>query len=111
MTISGEKKKPVAPPRVAAMVEDIIGCKWSLTVLAQIRSGVRRPGELERAIAGLSKKVMNERLRKLQRYGIVDKRVYAEVPPRAEYRLTSFGTKFIRLLDGIERLQRSLHDR
>ena len=90
------------------MVEDMVGCKWSLAVLGRIRAGVRRPGELERAIEGLSKKVMNERLRKLQRYGIVDKLVYAEVPPRVEYRLTAFGKKFARLLDGIDKLQNTL---
>jgi DNA-binding HxlR family transcriptional regulator len=90
------------------MVEDLIGCKWSLAVLGQIRHGVRRPGEIERAIEGLSKKVMNERLRKLQRFGIVEKFAYAELPPRVEYRLSAFGRRFVRLLDGIERLQRSL---
>lgn len=95
-------------PRVAPMVEDMIGCKWSLAVLAQIRHGVQRPGEIERSIDGLSKKVMNERLRKLQRFGIVDKRVFAEVPPRVEYRLTPFGKRFSKVLDGIEKLQRAL---
>jgi DNA-binding HxlR family transcriptional regulator len=90
------------------MVEDIVGCKWSLAVLGQIRSGVHRPGAMEHAIDGLSKKVLNERLRKLTRFGIVAKRTYPEVPPRVEYRLTRFGQRFAALLDGIERLQREL---
>jgi DNA-binding HxlR family transcriptional regulator len=95
-------------PSVARMVEDMVGCKWSLAVLAQIRAGVKRPGEIERAIPGLSQKVMNERLRKLQRFGIVERRVFAEVPPHVEYRLTRFGGRFSKLLDGIERLQQAL---
>jgi DNA-binding HxlR family transcriptional regulator len=103
-------KKLSTQPQVTRMVEDMVGCKWSLAVLGRIRAGVQRPGEIERAIDGISKKVMNERLRKLQRYGIVDKRIYAEVPPRVEYRLTGFGTRFARILDGIERLQRALDD-
>ncbi len=90
------------------MVEDLVGCKWSLAVLGQIRHGVRRPGEIERAIDGLSQKVMNERLRKLQQFGIVEKFAFAEVPPRVEYRLSAFGRRFVRLLDSIERLQHSL---
>lgn len=102
------QKKVESSPSVARMVEDMVGCKWSLAVLGQIRAGVRRPGEIERAIDGLSKKVMNERLRKLQRYKIVERRVFAEVPPRVEYRLTRFGARFANLLDGIEQLQRSL---
>ena len=98
---------PDTPP-VARMVEDIVGCKWSLAVIGAVRSGVCRPGALEHNIDGLSKKVLNERLAKLVRYGILDKRSYAEMPPRVEYRITPFGEKFCGLLDGIEALQREL---
>lgn len=87
------------------MMEDIVGCKWSLVVLGLIRKGVSRPGAMEHAIDGLSKKVLNERLRKLVRFGIVGKAIFAEVPPRVEYTLTEFGRRFSTLLDGIEALQ------
>lgn len=90
------------------MVEDIVGCKWSLTVLALVRQGTHRPGAMEHAVEGLSAKVLNERLRKLVRYGIMDKRVFAEVPPHVEYRLTEFGSKFAGLLDQVESLDREL---
>jgi DNA-binding HxlR family transcriptional regulator len=98
-----------AAPPVARMVEDIVGCKWSLAVIGAVRRGVCRPGALEHSIDGLSKKVLNERLAKLVRYGILDKHSYAEMPPRVEYRITPFGEKFCGLLDGIEALQRDLH--
>lgn len=106
--MSGNAKKISAAPSVARMVEDIVGCKWSLAVIGSIRDGTRRPGEIERAHPGLSTKVLNERLRKLMRYGIVDKRSYPEIPPRVEYRLTRFGNRFAKLLDGIDELQRGL---
>jgi len=93
------------------MVEDIVGCKWSLIVLDLVRRGVRRPGAMEHAIDGLTAKVLNERLRKLQRYGILNKRSYPEVPPRVEYSLTSFGRKFSVILDQIARLDSELHSR
>ena len=89
-------------------MEDIIGCKWSLTVLALVRRGVNRPGALEHAVPGLSAKVLNERLRKLTRYGILDKTSYAEIPPRVEYSLTDFGRRFAGILDQIEALEREL---
>ena len=73
---------------VHQMVESIIGCKWSLTVLSLVRKGVCRPGEMEHAIDGLSGKVLNERLTKLVRFGILDKTSFAEVPPRVEYPIT-----------------------
>lgn len=100
-------------PNVARMVEDIVGCKWSLAVLGAVRGGVHRPGAMEHAIEGLSKKVLNERLNKLVRFGILEKQAYAELPPRVEYRFTPFGDKFLGVLDGIEALQRELdrHDR
>ncbi len=103
---------PFAPPEattsVSRMVEDIVGCKWSLAVLGAVRSGVVRPGAIEHAIAGLSKKVLAERLAKLVRFGILAKTSYAELPPRVEYALTSFGRKFCALLDGIDDLQRDI---
>jgi len=90
------------------MIESIIGCKWSLTVLSLVRKGVCRPGEMEHAINGLSGKVLNERLSKLVRYGILDKASFAEVPPRVEYRISPFGNQFIRLIDEVDQLQQSL---
>lgn len=93
------------PPRAARMIEDIVGCKWSLCVLDLMARGVRRPGAMQKCIAGMSTKVLNERLRKLQRFGIIERRVYAEVPPRVEYRLTEFGTRFTAVLEAIRKLE------
>jgi len=90
------------------MVEDIVGCKWSLCVLELAGRGVHRPGEMARSYRGLSPKVLNERLRKLVRFGILERQVFAEVPPRVEYRLTPFGRRFGRLLDDIRALESEL---
>jgi DNA-binding HxlR family transcriptional regulator len=70
------------------MVEDIVGCKW------------------QQSVRGLTTKVLNERLRKLVRFGILDRQSFAEVPPRVEYRLTPFGEKFSGVLDAIRELER-----
>ena len=90
---------------VGGMVESIVGCKWSLAVLDAIVAGVRRPGEMRRACDGISAKVLNERLRKLTRFGIVDRVVFPEVPPRVEYRLTRFGKQFVPLVQEVRNLQ------
>jgi DNA-binding HxlR family transcriptional regulator len=109
MARKAEKNLPGrARPSVAGMVEDIVGCKWSMTVLALVESGVHRPGAMERAVDGLSAKVLNERLRKLTRFGILDKLVFPEVPPRVEYRLTDFGREFSILIGEVRRLQSRL---
>lgn len=95
-------------PRAARMVEDLVGCKWSLCVLGLVASGVARPGAMQRSIAGLSTKVLNERLRKLLRFGLIEREVFAEVPPRVEYRLTARGRKFDRLLAQVAELEQEL---
>ena len=52
--------------------------------------------------------MLNERLSKLVRYGIVRRESYPEIPPRVEYRLSEFGSQFIDILDRIEALQMKL---
>jgi DNA-binding HxlR family transcriptional regulator len=95
----------IAHPTVGQMMESVVGCKWSLTVIDLIRRDVNRPGKMEHAIEGLSAKVLNERLRKLQHFGVIEKRVFAETPPRVEYYLTEFGGRFVAILDSIRVLQ------
>jgi len=93
---------------VSRMVEEIIRCKWSLAILDLIRSGTTRPGAIRRSLNGLSTKVMNERLTKMVRFGILTKRTFPEVPPRVEYGLTAFGRRFLGILDQIAALQAEL---
>ncbi len=90
------------------MIEDIIGCKWSLTVLDLVSRGVARPGAMQKRVAGLTNKVLNERLKKLARFKIVERRVFAEVPPHVEYVLTPFGQRFSAVLREIAKLDASM---
>ena len=83
-------------------LEDVVGCKWSVSVLQAVDAGISRPGALERHIQGISTKVLSERLRKLTSYGLLDKRVYAEVPPRTEYSLTQNGLKLVDIVGQIK---------
>lgn len=92
-------------PSVTEIFEQCVGCKWTLHVLSQIRQGVNRPGQLERTADGLTTKVLNERLVKLVRFGILEKTSYPEVPPRVEYNLSEFGRRLVQILDKVERLQ------
>lgn len=89
-------------------LEDIVGCKWSVSVLMAVQEGINRPGALERHIAGISTKVLSERLRKLTSYGLLDKTVYPEVPPRSEYGLTPAGGKLVRIIGQIQALDEEL---
>lgn len=94
---------------VSSMVESIVGCKWSVRLLQLCAEGHTRPGAFLRACPGLSAKVMNERWRKMLRFGIVRRTVIGEKPPlEVEYRLTPFGRRFLGILEEVRRLQDAL---
>jgi DNA-binding HxlR family transcriptional regulator len=94
---------------VASMVESIVGCKWSVGLLRLLADGCSRPSAILRASSGLSAKVMNERLRKMLRFGIVSRTVFGEKPPvEVEYVLTPFGRRFMSIIDEVGRLQEAV---
>jgi len=92
-------------PTVAYIVEHTLGCKWMLEVLRLIRTEINRPGAMTRSLDGLTTKVLNERLSDLLNFGIVEKIIYPEIPPRVEYILTEFGHRFVGILDTIDELE------
>jgi DNA-binding HxlR family transcriptional regulator len=95
--------------RVDMLLEDVIGCRWTISVLRAVARGVNRPGALERHIEGISPKVLSDRLRHFTRARIFERVQFPEIPPRVEYRLTDFGKKFLKLLKEAEKLQAELN--
>ena len=95
---------------VASMVESIVGCKWSVRILQLCAEGHKRPSMVLRACPGLSAKVMNERWRKMIRFGIMQRTVLGVKPPvEVEYQLTPFGRRFLKILDEVRQLQESVN--
>src|SRR5258706_4127164 len=115
MTASDKKFLAIMPKlisgRVDMLLEDVLGCRWTISVLRAVSKGVRRPGALERHIEGISAKVLSDRLKQFTRAGIFERVVFPEIPPRVEYRLSDFGKKFLRLLKEAEKLQAELNDK
>ena len=83
------------------LVLDRIADKWTVLIIGRLASKKRRFGELRREIANISPKVLTQKLRELERDGIITRRVYASVPPKVEYSLTPLGSTLIGLLDAI----------
>lgn len=94
---------------VASLVESIVGCKWSVRLLQLSAEGHCRPSAFLRACPGLSAKVMNERLHKMVRFGILERMVFGEKPPvEVEYHLTLFGLRFMKVIEEVRQLQEAL---
>jgi DNA-binding HxlR family transcriptional regulator len=70
---------------------EVLHGKWKVHLLCSMARGVHRHGTLLGCLPGVSKKVMTDTLRALERDGIVNRRAYAEVPVRVEYSLTTLG--------------------
>jgi DNA-binding HxlR family transcriptional regulator len=73
------------------LTADIIGGKWKPLILFYLEGRTLRFGELQKLIPGLTKKMLTQHLRELERDGIIHRRVYAQVPPKVEYSLTKHG--------------------
>jgi DNA-binding HxlR family transcriptional regulator len=87
---------------VAATAE-IIGAKWTALLVHDLSEGPRRFSELEHSCAGISPRTLSERLRALEDEGVVERRSYAESPPRVEYELTEKGAALLPIITEMRR--------
>lgn len=81
---------------------EVIAGKWPLLVISALASGAMRNSDLHRKIEGVSPKMLTQTLRSLEAHGLVERRDYAEVPPRVDYRLTPLGESLRHSLAGID---------
>jgi len=73
------------------LTTDVIGGKWKPLILFYLEHGSKRFGELRKLIPGMTKKMLTQHLRDLERDEIIRRKVYAVVPPKVEYSLTKHG--------------------
>ena len=79
----------------------LIGDKWKVLILRDLMPGTKRFGELKKSIGSVSQKVLTAQLRDMEKSGLIDRKVYAEVPPRVEDSLTELGQSLKPILDAM----------
>ncbi|HCO22189.1 MAG: transcriptional regulator [Gimesia sp.] len=91
---------------VTEVFEKCLGCRYMVVLLRRIEQGIQRPGQLEKAVDGMTAKVLSERLKRLVEYGVVTKTSYPEIPPRVEYTLSTFGQRLLEIIDEVDILHK-----
>ena len=104
---------PACPVETPAQ---LIGSKWRLLIMRDLLDGTKRFGELKRSLGSISQKVLTSNLREMEERGLVERRVYPEVPPRVEYSLTEAGASLRPVIDamrtwGVDYQQRAAQTR
>ena len=92
------KELPACPVETTLL---LIGDKWKVLILRDLMPGTKRFGELKKSIGSVSQKVLTAQLRDMEESGLLTRTVYAEVPPRVEYRLTDLGRSLEPILDAM----------
>lgn len=93
-----KRELPLCPIETTLL---LIGDKWKVLILRDLTKGTMRFGELKKSISSISQKVLTQQLRSMEEDGLVDRKVYAEIPPRVEYSLTETGRSLKPILDSL----------
>lgn len=84
-----------------ALTMNMIGGKWKILILWNLKSGPVRFGDLKYGVDGISDKMLAQSLRELQADGLIKRKSYPQIPPRVEYNLTGSGWSLMRIVDSI----------
>ena len=85
-----------------ATTQRVLQGKWAIIILYHLSTGTKRFNELERLMPTTTRTVLTRQLRQLEKDKLIDRKVFAEVPPHVEYSLSKLGTQFQKVLDEIE---------
>ena len=96
--MDAEKKLPECPVEITLQ---LIGDKWKVLIIRDLLEGTKRFNELMRSVEGITQKVLTSHLRAMEAAGLVNRKVYPEVPPKVEYSLTETGLSLKPVLDAM----------
>ena len=86
---------------ITEIIFDVIGDRWKVRIVESLLHGTQRFGELKKSVGDITQKVLTSNLRKLEERGVLIRKVYAQIPPKVEYRLTALGKKLKPIIDSM----------
>ena len=99
-TMNSEKPKSNCP---VERVIEVLGGKWKIVILFHLMDGTKRFNELRRLMPDVTQRMLTRQLRELEEYDIVNRKVYAQVPPKVEYSLTDLGRSLDSILNDLHK--------
>lgn len=81
---------------------EVIGGKWKSCIIKNLKDGAKRPSELHRLFSEASPRVINQQLKELEMHGMIEKKIFAELPPHTEYSITEDGRTLIPIIELLE---------
>lgn len=80
---------------------EVIGGKWKVVILCHLIKDKKRTCELKRLMPGITQKMLTQQLRELEEDGVIQRKIYNQVPPKVEYSLTDYGRTLDSILDSL----------
>ena len=95
------KTSKSAFPCPAEFTLKLIGGRWKIPIIFHLLEGAKRFSDLGLALSGVSHKMLTQQLREMERDGLIERKVYAQVPPKVEYTLTKSGRSLKPVVDSM----------
>lgn len=96
-----ERKIPLPFDCGLYLTREVLNGKWKASLIYAICEQIKRPSELQKAMPGATKRVLNLQLKQLEEHGIIAKTIYPQLPPKVEYFLTPLGESLMPLIDAM----------
>ena len=97
-----KKKIPLDIDCGVKIAMEVIGGKWKTYILYELDKGIRRPSELHRLFPGATPRVINQQLKELEMHGMIEKKIFPELPPHVEYSITADGKSLMPIIRMLE---------
>ena len=97
-----EKKIPFNIDCCIKVTMEVIGGKWKCCIIDALKDGAKRPSEIHKHFPEANARVINQQLKELEMHGIIEKKIFAELPPHSEYSLTETGKTLLPIISQLE---------